>query len=274
MSSRTQLLALAVLATVFAAPVSAKSVGLADGKASYQIIRQDSTLSATPEAPAVVKDGDRIAAGEAPVRVQTMNGRTVLMSERSALSFPDEGTVRLHSGEAAVSLPAGANSTIAFENLSIAPLPAEGAQTSPATTLAVKSTGPDEIEVLSMNEPVTVTDSEGVQVAVVGENEVMRFLRNPMGQWEPNLTPLAQDPTVPPDDTTNQKKKIFGVPLTTPVIVGAVVVGTGAVTIGGIEAYQSYQDSKEEDNKNDDTRGEPEESPIFPGGPGGGGPGV
>lgn len=228
---------LVTLSLVGAAGVSyAGAVGLARSPESFSVARGESAASGLVTT-SVVQTGDRVVAGSSNVQVQTPNGQTVLVGQNAAVSFPAEQTVSVHQGEVAVAAPANSSMAVQAGELQIVRV---GEATEATSSVAVNYEDAQTVTVSGLNGSYAVSTIEGEnQVAVVGSGDVVRLVRNPLGNWTPVAPLRAQtDGATQASDesSTSGGSRFLG--LSPLALIG---IGAGAVVAGSYLGYVAYR---------------------------------
>lgn len=235
----------------------ASTMGLAHGREAFQINRTSGALQAPAKTPTVINTGDRVATQEGIVQVQTSTGESVLLGKKSEAAFEDGKSLRLHSGEMAMSFAPGSDVSVAVSELDVHRVKSD--KNSEFSRLVVRSVSDDEVIMAAYNDEFAVRDPEnGNQVAVLGDQDALRLVKDTLGNWKPlplNL-PTAQDDTTTSDEVTEDEEGdeeagafFLGLTGTQTAIAG----GAGVLLVtGGVIAYDQLLD----DDDDDDDKGE------------------
>ena len=175
----------------------AESVGLAESGAQFRIQRLTEVIQGNPDTGAVVNQGDLIVSGDAPVRVRLSSGDSVLVGQQSSVSLVDASMVQLETGEMAVAYASGSQMNLHYEDLNFVPLADEAndAKKKVEHRLALRANGPTEIYAAGLNQPFAIlsNQAEPVQVAMLGDADVLRLNRGELGKW--NVLRMQSNPT-------------------------------------------------------------------------------
>lgn len=170
-------------------------IGFAESRSGFRIDRGESGLRLRGGAPAALLAGDGLRAGEEHVRVQLLDGSSVLLQKDAAAAFTDPRTLAVREGEVVVSIAGNSPLEVVADGLFVEPVavpdateserPSEsGAPARAETRLAsVFRPEPDRVMVAGFDRPFAVrTGPERKGLAVVGVEERVTFLRKD-GEW-------------------------------------------------------------------------------------------
>lgn len=189
----------------------ARPVGLAESASTFQIHRESGRIRGISTIPSLIQNRDDLVAEAQPVRLQTASGSTILVGPRSTVTVTDENRFEVKRGEMAAAFSPLSPLEFAYQDLTFTPLTVQSAgELQPK--LAIRAISENEVVVAGWNQPFMAVkaDREPVQVAVVGHNDVIRFLRNDRGSWIPfkMQTPATGGSSAPPapvDETKNEE---------------------------------------------------------------------
>lgn len=252
------------------APVFAGPIGLVEGESTFQVLRGGDSFSATAHSPVILNVEDRVSTNRAPARVDASNGETYVVGPNSSLFVEDEGILRLESGALLASLPAGSQTTVRYDTLTMYLVPSSSDMEGGSTNLIVRELDEKvEIEISSVGSQstaVTYTESEE-RVATLGSDDVMTFTRLPNGEWTAGAPALVYqqqelDPTtgesLEQDELEGERRRgAFWWLGTTAGTVAAVGVGAAAVGAGGYIFYNEVIDDDDDDRRREPSRRRP-----------------
>ncbi len=246
---------LAVISSLLSAPLSANSVGLARSADGYRIAKAAETVDAQANLPVIVSDGDEVTSGKQMVRIEGMAGQAILLNKQSSLQVQNKNEMTLKSGEVAVAIPAmPSNLRLQVSDLSIEPIEMAEGEELTVGTIALDHQSDDEVLVMTQGRPIRVSSlPDGNQVAVLGNQEVMRFIRGDLGKWTPML-PLAQtdDPTQSEEaqDEDQRDEGFFAFLQRGAGGSTGILVGGAAAAVGGVLLFFYLQDENSNSNDN------------------------
>ncbi|MCC6546840.1 hypothetical protein IT570_06685 [Candidatus Sumerlaeota bacterium] len=257
---RKQSIALSVLVLFTASQVVASSLGIARSSAPYAVNRAETVLQGSAERPVTVNSGDKIRSGSGFLKIETLEGETVLLDENSALAVMDNA-LSLEKGRVAVAMPNKSDTAVHVYDLEVSPIADEKADQSQISNLGVGTISENEVELYSQGRMFRVTSlPDGNQIAVIGASDALRLMKDSAGMWRP-ITPLAQDQDndsekAAANDSENTKRRrgfwIF------PSAGAAAAVGVAAVGAGvvGYTVYQNNNDDGGDDDDEEESRDE------------------
>ena len=273
---KTPMLATLILATL-SVGAFADPVAMADSRGAYEIVRLSTTFEGRAGVPTVIQTADRVTTSDTPVQVQLINGESILLGENSAVNFPDASTVALDSGDMALALAPASVTAVAVDTLRIVPFnePVQKIATSTGG-LVVKLVKEGEMTVQALNQTLTVMNNAiGKQIAVIGKNDTVRFLRDGLGNWLPAGSEIVKSHAGTGGTTgtstgggtagNRERRKTKAAWWTTPAGIGGIAVGTVAVVGGTAYAVDKNNDDDKNDDEEDDNNGggfPPPSSPI------------
>lgn len=172
------------------------SVGLATSSEPFVIQRGERILDGAAASPFLVNEGDVIRPGSGSLRVDTVSGESILLGGDSRLEVTRSLHYQLQEGRAAISMAGeGAESRVVVSDLEFRLIgPHDTSEGTPVHQVAL-GTNPDgsEVAIISNGGMVAVTSIlSGEQIAIVGFDEVMGFIKDHLGNWT-IVMPTAQE---------------------------------------------------------------------------------
>lgn len=273
---KTPIFATLILAAL-AGSAFADPVAMADSRGTYEVSRLSTTLEGRAGIPTVIQSSDRLSAKDAPVQVQLSNGETALLGTNSSVSFVDAGTLSLESGDMVLAMAPASATAVVVDTLRIVPV-VEPVQKIAASNggILVQIVKDGEMAIKALDKTFTVVDNAiGKQIAVVGKDDTVRFLRDTLGNWVPagngELASMQGSGTTGTGGGAagnkaagkeNRRRKAAW--WKSPIVIAGAAVG-GAAVIGGT-AYAINENNKSDDDDEDDDNGPfffPPSSPIL-----------
>lgn len=219
---------------------AAQPFGLANSQQPFEIQRGEGTLLAPQTTPFLVNEGDVLRPGAAHLRMDTINGGSLLVGNESVLEISHPLRYTLRDGRAALSFPAGETDTrivaSELEFRRIGHYDNSGEREVQQVALGTNPSG-SEVAIISNGGMVAVTSIlSGEQIAIVGMDEVMGFIRDHLGNWT-IVVPTMQE-TERELDGVGESEGEEGVLGLIPSFFGAGAAGTAgaAAVIGGLAA--------------------------------------
>lgn len=257
---------LLLLVPGMAATAYAESVGLAKSSAPFTVNRESTLLQGSPDRPLIINEGDRISSGLNYLKIENLNGQTLLIDENSSVKVSDEGIYSLEKGRMAVTVPSDSASRLDVHDLTITSL--EGGATAENGSLAIGTTSDQEVQIFSQGRMFRVaTLPEGDQVAVLGASDALKLVRDAAGTWRPimpKMQPTENESTDAGEKEDEQRRRRGGFWIfpNTAVGVGAIAVGAAAAGYGGYRLWEDQIDDIVNDNDgNDDDNDRNDERP-------------
>jgi hypothetical protein len=256
--------------------VPAQSLGLARSENPFSVVRLENLVPALPRVPFTLRPGDRVKSGDGAVMVQGLKGESILLGPDSETELRDGRVIRLHGGAVALSLPKNDHVDLEVADLRIEPMEWDEGSDAPGK-MAVAMVSADEIRLMTDGNMVRILNSrDGKQLASMGRDEVMRFVRDAAsGEWVPGglVAQFEGDPTNV-EDGDRRKGGLIGFLRSggggggaaaggaTAAAVAGGVTATGAVVAAGVTTTQS---DSNDDTERDEMSPEqpPEEEPYF-----------
>lgn len=247
---RRQSLGLTLVLALAASQISASSVGIARSTAPYNVSRSETILQGGAERPVTVNAGDKIQSGSGFLKIETLEGETVLLDENSALAVMDNA-LNLEKGRVAVAMPNKSDTAVHVYDLAVSPIPDAKADQSQVSNIGVGTISDHEVEVYSQGRMFRVTSlPDGNQIAVVGASDALRLVKDSAGMWRP-IAPLAQDESEKPAANESEQTKSRRGFWIFPSAGAAAAVGAAAVG-AGVVGYTVYENNQNDDNNDDD----------------------
>lgn len=249
MMRRTSL-GLTLVLALAASQISASSVGIARSTAPYNVSRSETILQGGAERPVTVNAGDKIQSGSGFLKIETLEGETVLLDENSALAVMDNA-LNLEKGRVAVAMPNKSDTAVHVYDLAVSPIPDAKADQSQVSNIGVGTISDHEVEVYSQGRMFRVTSlPDGNQIAVVGASDALRLVKDSAGMWRP-IAPLAQDESEKPAANESEQTKSRRGFWIFPSAGAAAAVGAAAVG-AGVVGYTVYENNHNDDNDDDE----------------------
>ena len=241
---------------LLAGSASANSLGLVRSNATYSVNRASTVLTGSADRPLLLNSGDEIRSGAGLLKIEGLDGQTVLLDENSALKV-HEDAVNLQKGRVAVAMPPTTASSVEVYDLAVTPVD-DPTMTAQHGNLGVGTISENEIEVYSQGRMFKINSvPDGNQIAVLGAGDGMRLVKDAMGTWKP-IVPLMQDEAGEKDaaaDPEETKRRRGGFWIFPSTAVGVAVIGGGAVA-AGIVGYSVYESNNDDGDNNDDEENE------------------
>lgn len=251
-----------VIATL-AAQALAAPVGTAQSARSFRISRQNDVIP-VDGASAMLNSADKIQTSTAPVRLNTNNGDTIILQEKSSAAMVDASNVDFHSGRLVAALKPGSLMAVHFGPLVIKSI--AGVAAKEAAIIGVQSTDSSKLTVVNFGtEPLSVVDSKtGKQVSFLAKGDTMTITRNaPVDGSEVSYaaassSPLVlqqqapTDPTADPAVEEDQDSRKKAVPIWW---VAGAIVGAGALGYAGWRVYDDQVKDLINGNNNNGNNG-------------------
>lgn len=188
----------------------ARPVGLAESASPFQVYRESGLIRGDSAIPSLIQSRDEVIAETQPVRLQTASGSTILVGPQSTVAVADDHRFEVKRGEMAAALSAHSPLELAYRDLTFTALDGASADQAQAK-IAIRAIGENEVVVAGWNQPFMAVkaDREPVQVAVIGHNDIIRFLRNDRGSWIPfkMQTPSTGGTSAPPSSVDETKSE-------------------------------------------------------------------
>jgi hypothetical protein len=246
---------------LLAGSASANSLGLVRSNASYSVNRAATVLNGSADRPLLLNSGDEIRSGAGLLKIEGLDGQTVLLDENSSLKVREDA-VNLQKGRVAVAMPPTTASRVEVYDLAVTPVD-DPTSTAQHGNLGVGTISENEIEVYSQGRMFKINSvPDGSQIAVLGAGDGMRLVKDAMGTWKP-IVPLMQDEAGEKDaaaDPEETKRRRGGFWIFPSTAVGVAVIGGGAVA-AGVVGYTVYDNNKDDSSNNNDDNNDNNEEP-------------